>query len=146
MKEATLNQFTLNKVKKHKSGGITVEYEITNGHETITYKQTSTDEPHPDMLDKLYDLSEYAVTILNLNQNTVDVTGVIVGKKNESVVLIGNINTLSGLPISFATHRVKYDDGVYDIETQLSEITKQIITEVYLYVFKSKKAQLLLFE
>lgn len=65
---------------------------------------------------------------------------------NVGVVLTGTIISPNNQKMAINTHRMKLSDALYGFEIDMEEIVGQIEREVYLFLFKNKKAQLEIFD
>lgn len=65
---------------------------------------------------------------------------------NVGVVLTGTIISPNNQKMAINTHRMKFSDALYGFEIDMEEIVGQIEREVYLFLFKNKKAQLEIFD
>lgn len=64
---------------------------------------------------------------------------------NVGVVLTGSFTVLDNQKTAINSPRLKFNTKVFGFEKELEEITADIETEVYAFLFKGKKAQLELF-
>lgn len=79
---------------------------------------------------------------------SVRVIGVSLSGKDDNVgvVLTGTIISPNNQKMAINTHRMKFSDTLYGFEEDMEQIAGQIEREVYLFLFKNKKAEMELFD
>ena len=169
MKTPSENAFYLSKVKVISGGGLDVHFEVeeTCGAEVYreNYHLSSSKDIHPD-LKKLFDKLKpimaqvFYLTFMNTliakpefkataKQKELSDTAKddIIGKLNViGVSLSGTITAASNQKMAINSHRMKFADTLYGFEEELEQIVGDIEREVYLFLFKNKKAELELFD
>lgn len=78
----------------------------------------------------------------------IEVRGISLSGKDDNVgvVITGLLEVMNGQKTCINSPRVKFSNITYGFEEELEEIIARIETEVYLFLFKGKKAQLELFD
>ena len=141
-----------------------------------TYHLASSKDIHPDLQKLFDDLKPYIAQVFYLNMfettvkdekfkatkaqieaskklteailANVKVIGVSLSGKdnNVGVVLTGMIQSPNNMKMAINTHRMKFSDILYGFEEEMEQIVGKIEREVYLFLFKNKKAQLEIFD
>lgn len=139
----TQGDFSLTKIRLTKDGGAAITYQV-NSNKVHT---ECTDYIHRDLRDLFAQLRPLMAQVLQLSElqsGFVFVNGIgIAGKEeNKGCVMIGDYFTVSGQPIKIATPRIKFLERYYGFENQLADITANIESEVYEYLFNGKREEL----
>lgn len=110
----------------------------------LSFFRTLMDTPEFKATKKQRELAEeeFSGIISKLN-----VTGVSLSGKDDNVgvVLTGTFTADSNQKMAINSHRMKFKDTRYGFEEEMEETVGQIESEVYQFLFKSKKAQLEIF-
>lgn len=151
MNGLTREQFSLNKVKLTKNGGLTAIFDatISVGGSTFVNKETveSVKSPHPDL--KLA-LSMFQAKLAECwrqgegNLEFVSVRGLAVSGQSDNigVIIIGMFDSPGGVPMSMISHRLRFSGSSYGWEDELEELTAAVETETWEYLYNGKAAQL----
>ena len=107
----------------------------------LSFFRSLMDTPEFKATKNQRELAENAFTEVLANLN---VTGVSLSGKDENVgvVLTGTFTADSNQEMAINSHRMKFKDERYGFEEEMERIIGEIEIEVYLFLFKGKKAQL----
>lgn len=167
--------FKLSKVKLQPTGGVQVEYKLTqiveNEASVLERKETCSRDIHPDLRELFEQLRSIVARAIGLVAfvpimdeapaefreklealrsemvQRVDVRGVAWSgvDEGEGVVITAVLETPNGLKTCIKTPRIKLAQTSFGFEDELEMITSVIEREVYAYLYEGKQAQLSLF-
>lgn len=168
MKKLTLEEFDLQKVKLNSKKGLNISFwQKGNNNELFTVESDTL--PHPDITNKLDELKElFAVSMDSLDgwelarencrkndealkeairgyKEEIDrynVNGVVlVGKEQYlGIKITGSRSTESG-KVGLTSPTIRFTDENEDINAKATDLFDDIQQEVWMYLFKNKKAQ-----
>ena len=167
MKKLTLAEFDLQKVKLNKKGLDVSFWEKGNNNEMITIESDTL--PHPDLTDKLAEFKElFAESMETLDgwefarennrkneealraairgrQEEIDrftVSGVVLKGKNEylGISITGYRSTENG-KVGITSPTIRFTDAEDNINAPATDLFDDLQKEIWMYLFKGKKAQ-----
>ena len=162
--------FVLSKVKLVKDGGLDVHYEVTevSGNESYTnkYHVESAKDIHPDLrkcferlrpiMGRIFESTdfkankkqqEFARDYADEVLKNIEVRGVSLSGQDDNVgvILTGLYTVSNNMKTAINSPRIKLSSVSFGFEEELEDILSEIESEVYLFLFKGKRAQLSLF-
>ena len=167
MKKLTLAEFDLQKIKLNKKGLDVSFWEKGNNNEMITIESDTL--PHPDLTDKLAEFKElFAESMETLDgwefarennrkneealraairgrQEEIDrftVSGVVLKGKNEylGIAITGYRSTENG-KAGITSPTIRFTDAEDNINAPATDLFDDLQKEIWMYLFKGKKAQ-----
>lgn len=168
-KQLEVKNFDLVKLKVNSKGGLNVSfYEKGNNNELFLVE--SDNQPHPDFTEKLAQLKEvFALSLgildgwsfarennrkndevlrdaMRLYKEEIErcnVTGLVLVGKDQylGLKLTGSLKCIVG-SVGLASPNIRFDGEELGVEAQSKILFEDIQKEVWLYLFKNKKAQL----
>jgi hypothetical protein len=172
MKKLEFKAFDLQKLKVNSKGGLDLSwYEKGNGNELFSV--SSDNQPHPDFIASLGGCKELLAVSLGLlsgwefareNNRKNDevlrdavrqyneeiercnVTGLVLVGKDQylGIKVTGSIKCIVG-SVGLASPSIKFESDEMGVEERARELFDEISQEVWLYIFKEKRAQLGMF-
>ena len=156
MRTPKFENFTLNKVKRPNGLGLNVDFKVNEVFGTEICQEgfsVSSDKAvHPDLLSKLNSLIPIMATLYEWDANEMNARITIKGislngeEEKRSCVISGTFEISNGMIVAINSCRLLLNSDTFGFESKLRDIIKEIENEVYLFLFKDKKAQLEMFD